>query len=459
MASANRPHPFHTGKQLKERRALLACWLNPDSPESMVVNGVPPSSKQLADALSKHFNIRPLSPRSVLRYVKEASETVKNQQLSKRGRGRPANSNLENPAITLKRTRGRPRKVATRAEEDLITEAVQIKRPPARSISEKAQRAKLYAQLAAEAVQLTGLSPNALHKAFSGQTTWRSFLGERSSFFYRLQKTLTANHLASDKSSLRSDADLDHSLRLHQINLHTIDGLWCAILFGYETRSHFLNAACYVTHPKTTDSPTGRLSGRPVKQFHPTWRATFTQENGQTKLHLPAETLLEFAIETRALMGVPVDTVWLSSSLGNQATLISQLQQLAPEGRFLAIRRPHQPFILPEAGKSIRVTALCRQLEAVLNSHYQEVAFAALDEYQSRIDQRIEEVFHIKKLTSGRQRYKQRNLITTLGESNASKARRQQAKELAEFRTSVQERLHVKHCLSIDTVHLTCDIR
>lgn len=448
-------HPFNSCAKINERDELIARWLDPDSPDTKVIDGVAPTFKQLANALSAHFAIRPLSEAAVRQYVQAVKS--KGHDLATRSRGRPTTANqLSEPALP-KRPRGRPKKADVKIEKGLNIEPVpraenQPQRPPT-----KAFDATFLAQLAAEAVQLTGLSPNALHRTFSGQDTWKSFLGERSSFFYRLQKKLDAKHLAGDTSSRRHDDDTEHSLRLHQLTLPTLDGLWCAVLLAYEPRSHFLNAACYVAHPVTTDKQARRLSGRPVKLLDTAWRPTLTTNNGQTTLHLPADALIEFVFKTRKLMAVPVDAVYLSSSLGNPAELIQQLQVRAPERHYSAIPKLHQSFMTPETGKLIRVTTLCRLLENLLDSHYREVAFAKLNEYQHRLDKLIEESFHIKRLASGRQRYEERKRFSALRESDSLEAKRQQAKAFVKFRTSEKDRLHVQHRLRIDPVHLTCD--
>lgn len=456
MLKKTRSHPFNTGAQVRERDDLITRWLDPESPDTKVIGGVAPTFRQLAAGLSAHFKIRPLSERAVWQYVREARDSS-DKNLVTRRRGRPVAEKQEHEPALPKRPRGRPKKATVRTDDGLGVEPVLERVKPPRRPSAKTHHANFLAQLAAEAVQLTGLSPSALHQTFSGQAGWKPFLGERSGFFYRLQK-LDAKFLAADASAIRSDDDVDHSLRLHQVVLQTLDGPWCVLLFGYEPRSFFLNAACYVAHPEVSNEGAARLSGRPVKRLHPTWRASWKVEDGQAALHLPAETLLAFASETRALMAVPVDTVWLSPSLGNQAALIAQLQALAPEGRFSAIPSLHRPFILPEAGKAIRVTALCRQLEKLLNDHYQEVAFARLDEYQGRVDRLIKADFRIQTLASGRQLYRRRKRLTILGEGEDSKARRQYAAALVEFRQSVHERLHVKRRLSIVPVHLACDV-
>lgn len=457
MRKKKRSHPFKTGAQVRERDDLITRWLDPDSPETRVIGGVPPTFRQLAAALSAHFKIRSLSERAVWQYVREARGSSNDKNLVTRSRGRPAAEKQEREPASPKRPRGRPKKENVRTDEGLSIEPVPETAKTPRRASAKTRNSIFLAQLAAEAVQLTGLSPSALHQAFSGQAGWKPFLGERSGFFYRLQK-LDATNLTADTSALRSDDDIDHSLRLHQVALQTLDGLWCVLLFGYEPRSHFLNAACYVAHPENTNKGKGRLSGRPVKQLHPKWRAALKTENGLTMLSLPTEAILDFASQTRALMGIPVDTVWLSSSLGNQAELISLLQPLAPEARFCAIPRQHQIFIRPEAGKEIRVSALCRTLGGVLDQHYQDIAFANLDDFQKRLDQLIEVAFHIRSLPSGRQIYRQRKCLTVLGDGGASEARRQQAVALMAFRKSVQERLHVKHRLSVTAIHLACDV-
>nr|WP_314353000.1 hypothetical protein [Comamonas thiooxydans] len=450
-------HPFKSCAKINERDELIARWLDPDSPDTKVIDGVAPTFKQLANALSAHFAIRTLSEAAVRQYVQSVKS--KGHDLLTRSRGRPTTAKqLREPALP-KRPRGRPKKADVKIEKGLNIEPPPRTENPLRRPPTKAFDATFLAQLTAEAVQLTGLSPNALHRTFSSQDTWKKFLGERSSFFYRLQKKLDAKHLAGDTSSRRPDDDTEHSLslRLHQLTLPTLEGLWCAVLLAYEPRSHFLNAACYVAHPVTTDKQARRLSGRPVKLLDTTWRPTLTTNNSQTTLHLPADALIEFVFKTRKLMAVPVDAVYLSSSLGNPAELIQQLQVRAPERHYSAIPKPHQSFIPPETGKLIRVTTLRRQLENLLNSHYREVAFAKLNEYQHRLDKLIEESFHIKKLASGRQRYKERKRFSALRESDSVEAKRQQARAFVEFRTREKDRLHVQHRLRIVPVHLACD--
>lgn len=457
MRKKKRPHPFTTGARVRERDDLIARWLDPDSPDTKVIAGCAPTFRQLAAALSAHFKIRPLSERTIWQYVREVRDSSNDKNLVTRSRGRPVAKKQEHEPALPKRPRGRPRKSDVRADEDLSVEPVPETEKPPRRASAKALHATFLAQLAAEAVQLTGLSPSALHQTFNGQGGWKPFLGERSGFFYRLQK-LDAKHLAADMSALRPDDDMDHSLRLHQIVLQTLDGLWCVLLFGYEPRSHFLNAACYVAHPEINNEGTGRLSGRPGKKRHPTWRVSWKAEDGRTTLRLPVEAVLTFTRETRALMAVPVDTVWLSTSLGDQSELLTQLQQLEPEGQFYTIPRPHHSFIQPDASKGVRVTELCRKLGKILDQHYQAIAFTKLDEYQSRLDRLIEVAFHIQSPPSGRQIYRQRKRIVTLGDGGASEAKHQLAVALVAFRKSMQEHVHVKHRLAIVPVHLACNV-
>lgn len=456
MRKKKRSHPFKTGVQVRERDDLITRWLDPNSPDTKVIGGVAPTLRQLAAGLSAHFKIRPLSERAVWQYVREARDSS-DKDLVTRRRGRLVADKQEHEPALPKRPRGRPKKATVRTDDGLDVEPVLERGTPPRRPSRKTQHANFLAQLAAEALQLTGVTPSALHQTFSGQAGWKPFLGERSGFFYRLQK-LDAKHLTADTSALRPDDDVEHSLRLHQVVLQTLDGLWCVVLFGYEPRTHFLNAACYVAHPEIGNEETCRLSGRPSKKRHPTWRVSLKEEASRTTLRLPADAVCAFARETRALMAVPVDTVWLSSSLGDQAELITLLHQLAPEWQFYRIPSLHRPFVPPEAGKAIRVTALCRQLEKLLNDHYQEVAFARLDEYQSRVDQFIEVDFRIQTLASGRQLYRQRKRRTTLGKIEASKAWSDYAAALVEFRKNEQERPHVKHHLQIVPVHLACDV-
>lgn len=442
---------------IKARDALLTRWLDPHAEGTKVVDGVAPSLRQLAADLSAHFRIRSISARAVWHYVQEARASSGDTCLVTRPRGRPSIQKQEVELAGPKRPRGRPRRIdyktGATSGDDIDKEA----RPKSRRVSAVSQNADLLAQLAAEALQLTGMTPSTLHRTFFGMAGWDAYLGQRSGFFYRLKKLDCPPWLA-DTSASRPDDDIEHSLRLHQVVLHTQDGLWCALLLGYEPRSHFLNVACYVAHPVEAAEGRSRLAGRPVKRLHRDWRCTRATEQGRIILHLPPEAILAFASETRALMAVPMDTVWLSSSLGNHATLIPQLQTLAPAGKFESLPRPHQTFVPPEAGMGMRVTTLCRILSALLDQHYQDLAYARLGAYQERGDQIIETAFHIRALPSGRQIYRQRKLPTILGESEASKAKRELAEAFVEYRKTVSERLHVKHRLSIVPIHLPCDI-
>lgn len=434
MPKTTRKHPFKTSALIRERDELLSSWLNPRSPNTKVLDGLSPTFKQLAYWLSKHFGITPeLSEGAVRRYVKELRSDDTSLETRKPGRCKTVESQLV--TAPPKRHLGRP------MEADNCI---------------KAFDATFLAQLTAEAVQLTGLSPNAFYQTFSKQDTWRKFLGVRSGFFYRLQKKLDAKHLASDTSSRRPDDDVEHSLRLYQLTLRTAEEHWCAVLFAYEPRTHFLNAACYVAHPVTTDKQARRLSGRPVKLLDTTWRPTLTTNNGQTTVQLSAKALLEFAEKTSTLMAIPVGNIFLSSSLGNQEELISQLYALDPLAPFSTIPIQHQPFVLPNAGETIRVRSLCRKLEKLLNQHYEEISFAKLKKYQSDLDKAIEEFFNIKRLPSGLHDYTPLKTASAVTDEPAED-RRQIAKKYATAREDAKERFHVKRHLHIAPIHLACD--
>lgn len=434
MQKTTRRHPFKSSARIRERDELLSSWLNPHSPDTKVIDGISPTFKQLAICLSRHFEISPeLSEGAVRQYVNllRSDGTL----LETRKPGRSTTVKPQQAPASPKRHRGRPMKA-----DNCI----------------KAFDAAFLAQLTAEAVQLTGLSPNALYRTFSAQATWKRFLGERSSFFYRLQKKLDAEYLASDTSSLRPDVDIEHSLRLYQLTLRTAEEHWCAVLFAYEPRTHFLNAACYVAHPVTTDKQARRLSGRPVKLLDTTWRPTLTTNNGQTTVQLSAKALLEFADKTSTLMAIPVGNIFLSSSLGNQEELISQLYALDPLAPFSTTPIQHQPFVLPNAGETIRVRSLCRKLEKLLNQHYEEIAFAKLKKYQSDLDKAIEEFFNIKRLPSGLHDYTPLKTASAVTDEPAED-RRQIAKKYATARVDAEERFHVKRHLHIVPIHLACD--
>lgn len=431
MPKTTRKHPFKTSALIRERDELLSSWLNPRSPNTKVLDGLSPTFKQLAYWLSKHFGITPeLSEGAVRRYVKELRSDDTSLETRKPGRCKTAESQLV--TAPPKRHLGRP------MEADNCI---------------KAFDATFLAQLTAEAVQLTGLSPNAFYQTFSKQDTWRKFLGVRSGFFYRLQKKLDAKHLASDTSSLRPVDDIAHSLRLYQITLHTADQRWCAFLFAYEPRTHFVNAACYVAHQKTTGK---KVPGRPLKLLDTAQQAKLTTTNGLTTLQLPAEIFLDFAENTAALMAVPVDNIWLSSSLGSQEKLISQLSALDPSIPFEAIPIQHQPFLLPNTGDAITAKSLCQKLETLLNQHYAEKSFAELKKYQSNLDNVIAEFFSVKQHPSGRHEYKPLKRTSALID-NATEERRQIAADWVKFRTDEKERLHVKRHLLIKPIHLACD--
>lgn len=425
MQKTARKRPFQSRDQINERDALLISWLTPNTPDTKVINGVRPTFKQLANWLSTHFNIHPaLTEGAVRRYERELGDRGNDLPQSKLGRRRTANSPHESAP---------PRK------------------PP---VSKKSDELTLLAQLAAEAIQLTGLSPSALHETFKDEKKpWNKFLGSRSGFFYRLQKKLDAKKPVSDTSSLRPDDDVEHSLRLYQITLRTADQRWCAFLFGYEPRTHFLNAACYVAHQRASGK---KGPGRPVKLLDTTEQAKLTTTNGLTSVQLPADVLLEFVFNSRELMALPVDNVYLSSTLGDQENLMSQLYALAPESPFSAILVQHHRFLAPNAGQAIPVTSLCRKIETLLNQHYEKTVFPDLIKYQSRLDEVIEEFFHIKRHTSGHHEYRRRK-PTSMPMNEDERNRLLRAKDWVAFRTEQNEQLHVKHRLRVAPINLSCD--
>lgn len=425
MSRTAKRSPFKTSNEIDECEKMLTSWLAPSSPNTKVIDDKAPSFKQLAEELSAHFKIDPpLSAEAVRKYVNALKNG--NDDLRTRERGRPHNAKQQH-------------------------ESALAKKQPVRK---KSNELTLLAQLAAEAIQLTGLSPSALHEAFSYEKSpWKEFLGIRSGFFYRLQKKLNAQKPVSDTSSLRPDDDIEHSLRLYQITLHTADQRWCAFLFGYEPRTYFLNAACYVAHQKTDDK---NRPGRPVKLLATAEHAKLTTTNGFTTLQLPPEILLDFADKTCTLMGVPVDNIYLSSSLGSQEKLISQLYALDPLVLFSTIPVRHQPFLAPNAWETLPVKSLCRKLEKLLNQHYERMALPELIKYQSHLDGVIEEFFHIKRHTSGHHAYRRRK-AKSVAMDEATKSRLQQAKDWVAFRTAQNEQLHVKHHLRVAPINLACD--
>lgn len=426
MQKTARKRPFQSSDQINERDALLISWLTPNTPDTKVINGVRPTFKQLANWLSTHFNIYPaLTEGAVRRYERELGDRGNDLPKSKLGRRRTANSPHESAP---------PRKPPVRKKSDELT---------------------LLAQLAAEAIQLTGLSPSALHKAFSYEKSpWKEFLGIRSGFFYRLQKKLNAKKPVSDRSSVRPKDDIEHSLRLYQITLRTADHHWCAFLLAYEPRTQFLNAACYVAHQRASGK---KGPGRPVKLLGTAKHAKLTTTNGFTTLQLPPEILLDFADKTCALMGVPVDNIHLSSSLGSQEKLISQLSAQGRSVRFSAIPVQHRSFLAPNAGEALSVKSLCRKFEKLLNQHYEKMALPELIECQINLDACIEEYFEITQLPSGRQQYKEHKYPHINAEPDESKNRRAQAAKWVAFRTNSKEQLHVKRHLRIAPIHLHCD--
>jgi hypothetical protein len=458
MRKKKQSHPFTSSAAVKERDALLSRWLDPNAEGTKVVDGVAPSLRQLALDLSAHFEIRQISERAIWTYVQEARMAAESVNLVTRRRGRPVADKAAVELVGPKRPRGRPRKVGVTTENATTSDLPEGTARSPRRISAVSLNADYLAQLSAEALQLTGLSPSALHRTFAGKAGWGNFLGQRSGFFYRLKK-LGGELRTADTSAVRPDSDIDHSLRLHQVVLQTLDGLWCALLFSYEPRSHFLNAACYVAHPDTTAASSTRLSGRPVERLHPDWRGILGLGLGQINFYLPPEAILTFLNETRARMAVPVDSVWLSPSFGSQSELIAQLHALAPDGRFLSIGRQHQVFMSADAGKAIRVTALCRKLESLLGQHNQSIAYAKLDVYQARIDQLIEKAFHIRALPSGRQIFRRRKRLTLLGGRAEAEVDREIAEALVEYRQSEGERPHTKSSMSLVPIHLACDVR
>lgn len=420
--------PFKNSAEVDECQKMLSGWLNPASPNTKVIDGNTPTFKQLAVELSAHFRIRPpLSAETVRKYV----NALKND-----------NKDL----LT--------RKPGYRQWEKLQHESVPAKKP---SVRKKSAEVTLLAEIAAEAVQLTGLSPSALHKTFSGQATWKKFFGQRSGFYYRLQKKLDAKHLAGDSSSIRPDQDFEHSLRLYQITLRTPKDTWCAVLLAYEPRTHFLNAACYVVSPTTSNKQGDRLTDSSDKQLDHLRRPILAKKNAQTSLHLPADLLSKFIFGTRELMAVPLDTVYLSTTLGNPIDLIQQLQEIAPKINFLAIPNAHFPFISQETGKLIKVRALCLLIEKLLNQHYQEAAFKKLDDYQSRLDELIKKDYLIHKMAFGRQQYKPRPYPYFQGNVFDSKEDLKKAKEMVIYRRAHNDRLHVKRRLHITPIDLICD--
>jgi hypothetical protein len=449
--------PFLDGRKTHERNALLRCWLQAGAEGTKVIDGVPPSLQQLAKDLSAHFNIRMISARAVRSYVKEAQRAAEGAILLIRQRGRLPADKTDSEFVGPKRLRGRPRKAPEEFNNPVPADIQQATVKKLRKVTAASRQADLQARLAAEAMQLTGLNQNGLHEAFFGKADWDRFLGRRSGYFYRLKK-LKAK-LASDTSALRPDDDIYHSLRLHQVVLQISDDLWCVFLFGYEPRTHFLNAACYVAHLDGAVTSKKALSGRPVTRLHPTWRCTLAAGEEQIKLHLPPDAIWTFLIDTRARMAVLVDAVWLSSSLAPQAELIRQLYDFAPDGSFREMSHLHEVFVSADAGKGVRVTKLCNMLGSLLKEHNHKIAYPRLHEYQARVDLLIQKEFHIRTLPSGRQIFRRREIGVVIGDISQAIADRERAIALVEYRNYVAERPHKEFRLSLVPIHLGCDVR
>lgn len=463
MSISNRPHLFTSGKAIRERNALLVRWLDPKAVETKVLDGIAPTLRQLADALAEHFKTRKISERAVRTYVKDARASAGDTALATRPRGRLATNNEGVAFVGPRRPRGRPKKPPVDAEPIARTEARRrssAARPPSAALrpSRATLKATYRAQLTAEALHLTGLAPSALHRLFHGKTGWGRLLGRRSGFFDRL-KRLDPRLLKADPSALRPDTDLEHSLRLHQVSLWTLDLRWCALLFAYEPRSHFMSAACFVAHEDLADAGATRLPGRPVKLRHPKWRGKLDRSTETTTFHLPAAAIYEFLMETRKRMAAPVDTVWLSPSLGPPDELITELQALAPEGRFHRIPRPH-PSALPVAtAADRRVTEICRTLTTLLDHHNRNLAYPRLGTYQTRLDQYIEPFYKIQTSRSGRQTFRRHERPFILGETAVQIDERERAEALVAFRKEVRERPHRRSSVAIKPIHLGCDVQ
>ena len=402
---------------------MIARWLDPDSKETLVINGIQPTYQQLTEALKKHFKISHLSVRTVQRYVQ--SEKSKKKLITRR--------------------RGR----------------LKITDQTSSLLSAKSQHATLLAQLAGEAIHLTGLNRLALHKTFSKTKTWQSFLGKQSGFFYRLQKNLDVNFLAGDKSADHPDDDLNHSLRLHQVTLQTRKGVWCVVLLGYEPRSHFLNAACYVLDQKKTDRVIILNHESTTKLMNSTPRVTSTSVDGQFNRHLPAKTLQAFVRKSLALMAFHVDTVFLSPSLGNRKDLSSQVKSALPQVNVKPLEKSYSPCIPTEAGTSIKLTSFCKQLTELIKNHNKEVAATKVQESRNRFDQYIDGIFNIRRLPSGHLSYERISDCVVLGNEEERKRddeKRERENELAKFHKRTHSRRGAELTMKITPVHLACDI-
>lgn len=445
-------HHFKDPDKMLELNNLLTKWLDPNAPNTKVIDGVAPTFGQLALWLSAHFEVPAISEGTVRNYV-HTLISKGNDHLKIRKRGRLTTTNKQHEPVLQS---GRPR---TPKKENLKSTKALGRKSVRRESHSPDPETSLQTLLAIEAIHLTGLTRSALHKTLSANDTLKKSLVCRSSFFSHLKTQLDATHLHKQKSVSRRKGDIHHSLRLHQVTLRTSDGPWCAFLFGYEPRSQFLNAACFIAHPKNFTNAAANPADGPTAQPDSSLRATLVTNNDLTALQLPAKALNSFITKTEELMALPVDTVHLSSALGSPTTLTSHLKKLAPEKHFVSSQSSHQPFtfILPDAGKSIE--ALRKQLKELLNSHHREVASMKLKKRQKSLDPHIEKFFRVELDPSDSQKHKYIAQPTPIAAERTAKKRaeRLQAKKLVALRRVQANSTHAQFRLRIPREDIVCD--
>lgn len=450
MTQKKRRLTFVTSAQIVEREKLLIQWLTPNVDGSKVIGGVPPTYREIARGLAKHFHVKKISERAAWSYMQEARISFPDITVATRLRGRPVVDQSAALSQAQKRPRGRPRKPPEpESSQTLHCEHGEKVAPPL-----QVMRAKVKGAWFAEAMQFIGLSPNTFHRLFADKGDWPKYLGKRSGFYYCLA-ALKGENFQPDLSADRPDDDIDHSIRLYQVTLETLGGRWCAVLFGYEPRSCYVNAACYVLQSKidTTGLKTG-LPGRPVRTVREDWPAELRKGDESVRCQLSAMTILEFAGDMRAKMAIPVDTVWLSSSLGDGSSLIAELVELEPDGRFCCLERQHMQFLRPENTSHLSPSKLCQQISSLLNAHNREVALPKLRHYRKVVDQLIETEFEILQAPSKRQTYRPKKYGARIGLSEDA----QIAKDLVAYRQEVKANPYQGTSLKITPTYIRAEI-
>lgn len=250
----------------------------------------------VARAIADKFK-RSVSERAISRYIKDA-------QIN-------ANMRPEGPQLAVLR-RGRPPKSA----EDKKGKPLQHQQAMVKTdANRKPEHSFNWNALWLELLALTRATPSKLYSVLSSNEMSQIKLKSRASFFRDLRKdgNLPPRHtgLVQEK---KSNA---HPLRIHQLMFTGPESSIRVILIGYDSNSHFVNAAVFHIDVELGTVEAKPRRGRKPVRAHKTWQASLSRlRDGTIHAKLPVQAILHFAQMTRAQMGVPVGWLFLNQSLG-----------------------------------------------------------------------------------------------------------------------------------------------